>query len=340
MADVEPPRRAPPKTASRIRSDDRAQLFLIGALALSVILVTLAVLLNTAIYTGNVATRDPGPGTTEVIEYERAADEMATRSVTAVNYGNNSSYAALESNFTAVVANWSQAANTHQVIVGADGYTTTASMTRGTRIGRDSVGNFTSDGGAADWTVANDSHVRAFQMNVSQASLNAFNADVGTLLGWEASSYFRVIFRDTTGDEWEVYLHQKAGDVALNVVDPAGNEVGDGCTEPPGADGYATVDITNASLAGQPCPELRFFSNLTGTYDIDYGKADGTNVEGTYSMVVDRPLPMLDTGADDDPSRAPYATPALYSADLRVNYRSPSAAYETQIRVAPGEPDA
>ncbi|GAB7012900.1 DUF7261 family protein [Halolamina salina] len=313
--------------------DDRGQLMLVGALALAIIFVTLAVLLNAAIYTGNVATRDPGPGTGEAIEYENEATAMARTTVGDIDGGGSATYTQLRENFSDTVGDWSQAASTHAVVSLADGSLDLRDSTRGTRIAQSSDRNFTSDGNATTWTVANDSRARAFRLNVTQDSLASTDTPV-------VNDSFRVTFNDSS-DEWAAYLHQSgSNNVSVTVEDPAGNT--NSCTVAPGADDRAVVDLTAGTLGGEDCPELRFFGNLSGAYTISYVDAldaDGNEqVVGTYAVVVDRPLDRLETGADG--TGEPTATRTLYSAELEVTYRTSNVYYQSEFRVAPGEADA
>ena len=315
--------------------DDRAQLMLVGALVLAVIFVTLAVLLNAAIYTGNVATRDPGPGTGEAIEYENEATAMARTTVDGIDGGGSATYAELQENFTDTVGEWSRAAGTHAVVSLADGSSEVINSENGTRITQTSDRNFTSDGNATTWTVANDSRARAFRLNVTQNSLASTDTPA-------TDNSFRVTFNDSA-DEWAAYLHQSGGDtgdVAVTVQDPDGDT--NSCTVDPGTDDRAVIDLTAGTVAGEDCPELRFFGNLSGEYTIRYVDAlDGggnEQVVGTYAVVVDRRLDRLETGADV--VGEPTATRTLYSAELRVTYRTSNVYYQSEVRIAPGEPDA
>ena len=329
MADVDGPPR-------RLRDADRAQLFLVGALSLAVIFIVLAVLLNTAIYTGNIATRDPGPGSGEVVEYEQAATSMANHTIVAVNEENNSSYSALKSSFTGTVSDWSDAAATHASTRLVDARVSTLTTQRGTKIAQENRDDFTNDTGADDWTVANNTTARAFRMNVSQSSL----VDINTL---SLVDSFYVGFDNGTS-EWKAYVYQEGGtNVSVDVEDPSGNQIGDTCTADAGTNNHVLVELSTAQVDGKPCPALNdLFQNLSGPYTVTYNNTesatDDERINGTYSVIVDRPTDELETGADDDPGE-PYAAPALYSADVQITYRSPSAYYRTEIRVAPEEPD-
>lgn len=316
MADVAP-----------LREADRGQLFLVGALALAVIFVVLAVLLNTAIYTGNIATRDPGPGTTEVVEYENGATEMADRTLADVNAVNNS-YPELESAFRDAVTDWSATANTHTSAALADAHVSTIATRRGTKIGQTNNTNFTSDSGAETWQVANNSSIRAFQLTVEQSSLG----DDGILTN---DPEFAIEFAWGT-ERLTLYIYNSgtlSNDVTVTLYD-SGTEISD-CSVSAGGDDRVTVDLSGATLASEDCGTLatlqtRLPANYTTTFE------NGTYARGNYSLLVNRELGEFATGADGG-AGDPYAAPALYSAELQVTYRSSVTYYQTQRRVAPEE---
>lgn len=313
---------------ARLRRDDRGQLFLVAALALAVIFVTLAVLLNTAIYTGNIATRDPGPGTGEVVEYQQAAVSMADQTLADVNRGNNSSYTELESTFRDAVTVWSNTRNVHASATLADAHLSTVATLRGTKIEQDTNRTFTSNN-SSTWHVANDSAVRAFSMTVNQSSL----ADDGL---FQNESEFAVEF-EGGGTALTLYVYDNGtltNDVTVSLYDDANNEIGS-CSVAAGSDDRVEVDLSAATLAGQDCAALAALDDrLPSHYNTSF--MAGGNAKGTYVLVVDRPVGELETGADDA-AGGPYVTPALYSAELQVTYRNSVTYYRTELRVAPGE---
>ncbi len=323
------------ESVSRLRDADRGQLFLVTALALSLMFVVLAVLLNTAIYTGNIATRDPGPGTGEVIEYERAAVAMGEHTIAAVNEQNNSSYSNLRTSFTDTVDIWSESGSVHPATELSDTQATTVAMVDGTKIAQESQDSFTDDNGTADWTVANNSSARAFRLNVSQSSL--VNITAGLL-----TDSFYVGF-DDGGGEWRTYVYREGdGNVTVEVEDPSGSPVGSACSVAPGSDDHVLIELSTAQIGGKDCPALTtLYSGIDDRYNVTYNSAkDGGSetINGTYSVVVDRSTDELATGADAT-SDDPYAAPALYSVELQLTYRSPVAYYRTNIEIAPEEAD-
>jgi|AntDeeMetagen134_2_1112570.scaffolds.fasta_scaffold01040_2 hypothetical protein len=316
---------------ARFREGDRAQLFLVGALALAVIFVVLAVLLNTAIYTGNIATRDVGPGTGVVVEYEQAATGMADRSLRTVNIENNSNYTNLETTFNDTVSIWSDRANTHSSAALADAHVSVVETKRGTKIGQNGTRNFTDDNNSRQWTVANNTTARAFQMTVEQGSLG--DDDL-----FADDPEFAVEFADG-GEELTLYIYNSGtltNDVTVVLYDD-GTEVSE-CSVSAGADDRVSIDFSAATLAGEDCDALEeLTSRLPPQYTVTF--ENGTYAEGNYSLIVDRPINKLETGADDA-AGGPYAAWALYSAELSVTYQSSVIYYRTNVRLAPEELDA
>lgn len=319
---------------SGVRGDDRGQLFIVGALALSVILVALAVLLNTAIYTGNVATRDSGVETTSVIEYENAAKTFAGGSMEQVNYRNNTTVAHLEANYSAGVANWSSTAGNHVAVTGADAHVQVNETTNGTRIVQDDQRAFTDATGAGDWQLAQDVAVRNFTVTVDGSTLPQLvdTDQVSDLVG-----SYRIDVVEADGDTWKIYFYRDgAGDVTVEVVDPSDSLAGE-CTA---AAADPTIDLTNSSIGGTHCAPLDIWSGSDSPYDVGFG--NGLVSSGLYSLVVDADHgTLIATGHynDDTTGTSPFVTPAIYSATVDVAYQSPSVSYRTTRRVAPGEPD-
>lgn len=325
--------------------DDRGQLLLVGALTFAVMLVALAVLLNAAIYTGNVATRDAGPGTGQAIEYENEAASMARATMAAVNDRENGSYADRRQNFTGTVDAWSRNAHTHAAAALADAEVEVlGDPTRGTAISQTAERNMTDSNTEANWTVANDTKVRSFRLNVSQDSLQTPPSDenlTDRLFGENTTPhYFQVGFDDGT-DQYSVLFAQNASDSVTEdvtiLVQHDGTTIGDPCAVPADND-RVVVDITGTQVGDEHCATLQtMFDGLDATYNVTY--RNGANATGTYSLVADRRIGQLKTGANTTGVTEPSATPALYDADLRITYRSDDVYYRTEFRIAPGEAD-
>lgn len=319
-----------------VSQKDRGQLLLVGALTLAVTLVALAVLLNAAIYTGNVATRDAGPGSDEAIEFKLEASVMVHSTMNDLNARENESYANLRQNFTATVSDWETAMRTHSSSsLAAATVENFSDPTSGTTVRQQEPRNFTSANRGANWTVANDSTVRAFRMNISQDSLASPDDIVNGFVGDDSPTYYSVEFDDNTTSYTAQVRATNGSEAIVRVLDSSGSQVESDCQVTPDDD-WLWINITSAHVGGEDCPALeQLFDGLGDRYTISY--ANSENVNGTYSLVVDRPLDQLETGAATDGT--PTATQALYSAEFRLTYRSADVQYESDLRIAPGETD-
>ncbi|WP_049987928.1 DUF7261 family protein [Halobellus rufus] len=304
---------------------DRAQLLLVGALALAVLFVALALLLNTAIYTGNLATRDAGVDATPVVEYVSESREAGVDAIRSVNDRNNSDPDELRSALGSTLSRWDEQASHHRAVGGDVVGVEVAGVTNGTRIQQDDASrNFTNETGGEDWTVAADadlSGVRSLRFAVEESSL-ADDPTIGT------DEVFTVEV-DSDAGATTLYVYDTSGNPEIRVDDGGDTET---CRSDTG--GTFAIDVANESVGGASCPAL---SNLTDVGDdvaVDF--RDSHRAEGTYSVVVDEPQSDLSTlGIDDVDGGTPYWTHALYGARFDATYRTEDVDYASTVEVVP-----
>lgn len=296
------------------RDGGRGQLILIGGLSLAVVLVVLALILNSAIFTENLATRGSG------LSEERNAGGIRT----------NVEYSVRETIQTA-----NQQASTYsgqdtfvddQVVSISDGLEryaardgrsisveySSGSYVEGTRVSR-------SSGTFQTYTVSNVDGVRSFNLQIERSSLASLS-----LSATPPTGALQIRFTDGTTTR-DVYIFEENGDTFVSVYDGGGTRLGY-CRGT--GSGQAEVDITAATVDGDHCEALDFFYSLPTTFDIAFTPVSET---GSYEYVVAKPESSVTTPVSDDP--------ALYSATVSIRYDSPDVAYETDITVAPGDPD-
>lgn len=303
-------------------ADDRGQLFLVGALSLAAAFVVLALLLNTAIFTENLSTRQAGPNVEEAVEYRDAAATGARGIVARVNWQNNSTRETLGTNFSREVSDWSALAGRQAALHGRVTNVSNRSVTFGTRITQAAHREFTNRSGEENWTVAaNASGVRDFEMNVTRDSLAAdcsprcFNVEVDG----DADKTWRLnVSNDSATDGIEVRVEDDDGTTGTCTV----------------AGDHAVIDLTGGTVGGDPCPSLRFADGLEAPYDVRYRNANASNASGTYHLVVD-----ADVSEDPhyDDAGSPFRTPAIYAATVEVTYEETAVYYRANATVAPGD---
>ncbi|NHN58345.1 MULTISPECIES: hypothetical protein [Halorussus] len=339
---------------------DRGQLVLVGALTLAVSLVAVAVVLNSAIYTENLASRSDDAGVGAAVDVrESVRDGVGGLTDRANENHAGDDYATLYgTRLPTALADWRPMAVRHRAVAGRTFRVTRARGMEGTRIAQDGVAEFTPRTAGADplgyaapnWLVAAPVEVRQFRLaEVSASDLTGASAPFDPET---ASDVFYVEVREATGsNEWQVALYDAGGGVGVMVRDEDQESAVGSCA----ADGTATVDLTGATVDGRACEPLSFLDEANGPVAVYY--VNGDDVAGTYELTVDRAGhrtddPLKDrvddanyglhcegpTYADGPGSGSPYATAAVYSATVEFRYDSESVTYETDVRAAAGEP--
>ncbi|WP_225334691.1 DUF7261 family protein [Halomicrobium urmianum] len=306
---------------------DRGQILLVAALALAAVFVLLTVVVNSAIFTENLASRGETVGSDEALALRAAVVDNVGETVAYANRHNNSDYDALARNVTAETANVSAALSRHYV---ADGVVVEVTgpneFANGTRIVDENESGSTfagADGSVANWTVATDvDGVRAYRLNVSNGSVSTFGSD---------DAFSLTVENDTA--EWRANFTRKSGTFTVGVDGTSD----DGTCQVAGSPEYVRVDLTEGTVAGEPCAPLQFARDVSSPYDVSYRNGDA--VSGNYSLVVNESGHSNDNLTDTAGTDDPYVHDAVYSADVRYRYDGPQLHYETNVTVAPGEPE-
>ncbi|WP_435195408.1 PKD domain-containing protein [Natronomonas sp. EA1] len=340
---------------------DRAQLLLAGGLALAVVLVGLALVVNAVIYTENVATREDDPAA-DALRGHAAIVDGAGGIVDHVNGQYvGTPYATLYgAHYDDAFVGLQSGLRTEGIARGTVLQATDSRGYEGTQIVDDTDGAFEPQylvALGANWTVAADSRVRGFEMNVSVSGLASVDpGTVQTLLGGVTDDVFVVTVEDREGRLWQAAVYENsdtaASDLAVTVRDVQTGTY----TTCSLAGSRVIVDLTAGELQSGDtrtgCPGLDFLGEATGPVTVTYGNSD--KISGTYSLVVDRAAGGLRAEVNrengvtctdpatysTDPANPPYALPAIYGTIVTTDYTGPGATYETETWVAPGEPGA
>jgi len=306
------------------RRSGRAQLILVTAFALAAIFLGLAIIVNSAIFTENLATRSENVDSTEALEYRHSTTQVVGKVIGYANEFNSTSETTIWRNVSSGIGEINDYSGIQQSRDGAAVALELDSATNGSRIFQTDRTSFESNDTAEDWTLAtNVDNTRAFEINVSSIS-----------------GKFFVLANDTTSltPEWVAAINA----TAVVVSRPSG--AGDACS----VSAVETVDLTRARINGEPCPALRddrtgsslqFATGAGDGYAIEFENAD--EITGNYSLIVDNRT--LDSTNDNyaavgGPGDGPQVTPAMYSAVVAIQYQTPEIEYQTLVRVAPGEP--
>lgn len=315
---------------------DRGQIILVAAFALGVIFIALAVVVNTAIFTENLATRGQGTSDDDALQYRHEVEQSVGTVITEINVQ-------YEGDDTTDLENRAEANVTDIDIQGGRQKATTGrivdveyrSLVDGDRFVNES-GDFSGDSALSDsttWEVASDvSNTRALKFNVTDR----------TALATSRSGAFNLSLQGSGGADWNMTVFRDSSSGPVNVTVSNGNGDVAYCTR--SGSGPVTIDVSGGLVAGEPCPALTVSdgdvmwleSDISTPYDIWYDNAD--MIEGNYEGVVDSGLQtgnLPDLLGSSSPSNA-----AIYSLSVSYSYETVSMRYETNVRVAPGEPES
>ena len=309
---------------------DRGQIILIAAFALAVTFIALALVVNAAIFTENLASRGETAGSDDALLVRHGVEQSVERAVVQANTYNASSESDLRDSVDANLRNVSQSVARQQSVSGRLVTVSDPSYTQGTQIVDNASGgsNFTSALPTDNWTVATDANARAYTMTVYDAN-NAGGANFGA----PKTDEFRLNVTNGTYT-WRVNVTEQAsGDVAVGVKE-FGGESGVCTVAPTG--GTVEIDLTDGRVGGEPCAPLDFPRPTSGGYDIEYNNSQ--LIRGNYSMVIDRNgysnLNFFSLFGTDNP----VTLHGIYAVDVTYRYDGASIAYNTTVRAAPGEP--
>jgi len=332
----------------------RGQIILVAAFALAVIFITLALIVNSAIFTQNLASRGETSGADDALSHRAMVEASVGENVEIANRRNNSSYTDLDEAIESSVENMSVQSERQQV---QSGQLTrvrymSGDYTDGVRIAQTDGSSFES-GGEETYLVAENvervadaNGTRAFRINASGVAASTNNTAFEVKVN-ESSA-------DGNRNSWRMRLWTESSPDTVNIKtlrNDSGTNTEETCSVPVDSPTSSyRIDVTGGTVEGRPCDALGTRDNgdnfhfgsgtgvgTSGQYDIYFRSANV--MTGNFSLVVhdagglNIPLPLLGFGT-------PYETNALYSVTVGYTYETSGLYYDTRIRVAPGEPDA
>lgn len=353
----------------------RGQLIVVGGLGLAVALVLLALVLNSAIYTENLASRQLDSGG----DASETSNEVAEGLGGLMNGVNDpataSNYSTLEANYSDGVGEWSAVASQYEALHARGITVSTATaggdpvIERGVRIvdENESTKLTPRNNTLADWTVAPGVRAREFGLVVTSVDDDdTSDSEVETELasgGWTEGSFFYV---DIDDGEWRMAVYDDGSGIKVGVYDSATGTYSV-CSNTPAAT-PVRIDIGRGTINNVPCEPLASIAKQTGPYTVHF--ANGEEAAGSYELTVDRAMNDSDlsevvgpfTDATDaanydyhcgdsgspkstyySPSSGigsdsyPYVVPALYSGVAEFNTQTDDVEHASSVRVASEE---
>ncbi|QLD87092.1 hypothetical protein HWV23_15630 [Natronomonas halophila] len=310
-----------------LRRRDRGQLLIITAISLAILLVLMALALNTAVY-GVIHAGGADDDLREersAVRYEDDVRRGIAGLIPAVDETTDGDYDTHRMNLSRAVANWSHVAGRQEV---TDGVATNASLAEArfeTDVVHDNESRaFTNRSDAANWAVADNlSAVDRYEMGIARERL------VNTS---DCSAEGTCFELTVDGGAWVLTAYRTNQKVVIRI--DAGDTTKCETTNPPVA-----VNLTNGSFDHADCSGETFTpvdGESGAPYAIRYANAD--NVTGTYELRGEGRVDESDYHAAGS-GASPRVVPRLVGANVTVTYRSPELHYRTTIRVDPGETD-
>lgn len=313
------------------RSTNRGQLLIITALGIALLLVLLAMALNTAVF-GEVhvaSTDDTLHEERTAVQYEESLERGVQSMIPRVNDNTSGNYTELRYALAGEISNWTDLTAERYAAGGASTNVTLETVHFRTDVTQDTSRNFTNASTTADWTVAeNVSTVDEYEMNITQSNL------VNTSDCASAAQCFNL---SVDGGAWRLSAHETGGKAVIR-VDAANGE--NAKCEATG-DFPVTVNVTNGSFDHPECSGETFTpfqedTGLTSPHTLTYVNAD--NVSGTYNISADGRFDETNYHSANS-SKSPRFDPRIDAANVSVTYRSSELLYRNERRIEAGDAD-
>lgn len=279
---------------------DRGQMILLMGVILAVMFVALAILLNAAIYTDNVATRGGDPAG-EALEYQSGAVDSVSRLLAEENDQTDGTTA---TDVESAVGNIAESHRQYHLRRGAMAETTADEVHEGLLIEQAASGELT------DWNVGDAEAVRSFEIAFEPDGMSQFDLTTDEPFEIDAGESSRYVYINE--DESEDLV------VAKGVGDPV-------CTADADAD-EVRFDVTGGQFGESTC-DVDWPSSIDG---ISF--SNGENATGTYDLTV--------KGVGIDGKDIPDTTNIVYDVDLTLQVTTPEVRYERSVTVSPEGTDA
>ena len=304
-------------------ADDRGQLLLAGSIIIALLFIGLAVLLNSVVFTENVAGGSSVEVTGDVNEFNREARRNARSLTIRVNHaGNYSSINEIESNLAANFTNYSRRlgesyADTGSVFVNMSYETTTD---EGRRVVQTDDGTF--ENGVGDWNAldgVSDRHLGWFVLNLNASAVSE-------------TTESRIRFVNTTGDSYVLTVKRSdTGRLLVNSTMDGSHTSNVSCT-PTG--GRLVMNVIDGTSSTSSC-EVNGSQVLGGPYNELWFENPGA-VSGKYEFVVDDTISPIVPGCSLTSN--PCKMPAAWEIRITTAYHTGTVTYENTQEIVVYEP--
>ena len=313
------------------RGGERGQLLLIAAFIVAVSFVALALVVNSAIFTENLATRDDVAGSKDALEHRHEVEQSVEEAVVTINQNNSIDSSEIEDNVEAM----GNQGGLQQASQGRVLSVEHISNTDGIKIAQDNPDDFTN---VSDydktWTVVEGvTSTRNMRINMTEGPS-----------ALDSTSPFQITVQGS--EEWSLTIEPGTVNDVKIVVEygPTGfTTQSETCTSD--FEDYLIIDITEGTIGGEPCHALTrktdgtpmwFANNIFPGYEVQF--ENPTNIEGKYSFIVNDGSLYDTSELGTDSGDTPYREEdSLYGVRVLYGYYTADVGYQSEIRIAPGE---
>lgn len=301
-------------------ADDRAQLVLVGAIAIAIVLIAMTTVLNSAVFTENVARGNSVEVSGDVEEFDRETVRNVRSLVIRVTHRTEYTTAGgngeddLKADVRENVSDYSRIltesyADTGSVFVNV----THEDTTIGQRLLQDQDDDFARNDGQPTWTPIDD----PFQLGWFVVNVDIENTS--------QSSPVYLELTDAAGSELNVSMRRTVdGDLAVH-SEIDGGSVSDVTCDP--RNGRVLVDVLEGTTYTGDCT-FNSTEHLEPTYS-EFRIVHGDNAQGKYDFVVNRSDGGSINGAPScDSVEEPCRSIAVWSVNLTTHYQTGAVGYE------------
>ena len=308
-------------------SDDRAQLILVGAIAIGIVLIALTTVLNSAVFTENVAEGSAVEVTGDVNEFERESTRNVRSLMVRVNH--DGIFEDSASDRDALKGHARQNVTRYSKIIG-ETYADTGSVyvnvsyagntEFGYRVVQREDANFSKNNGIQTWTpIDGPSRLGWFVVNLDVENVSQ-------------STPMFVNLTNTTGDAMNVSFRRTASNrIAVNST-IEGNHRSNVTCEP--TSGRVLLDVVEGTSYAGDC-EFNSTAYLDGPYSsMEFD--NGESARGKYDIVVNGTSSSTipnSCGAGASPIR-PCEGVAIWSLGITTHYETGAISYEKTRNVS------
>lgn len=301
----------------RNNSSDDGQIFVLGALLIAIILVSLAFSLNLVIYSENTAARGSAVAESNALDHYNTLENLTRRNIESQNdvmYMDRSTITTSSDSSMDMLID-SEIKRQARKSTAVD---TTYTSTYGVILAQDDFSrSFTAQDGTTDWALMNSSGpIVKFKQRIDAASISSADQDSIDNNGLGGINALTVSFEGGS-EEVFIYEYQDNGNIRVHVR-------GETPCSLSGSPSDVEINYVKETVNGTDCPQLGFVTSSDQTVSFE----NGASGSGVYGLIIggDFPESGVNTSYFVDPTTSdanPYYHHVITSIAYTTQYDGP-----------------